>query len=532
MYDFIDITQAQANPADSYPSEAMKINGQYLEDLVPGYRTLTVSGRETFLPELETQNTAARNGAIIKNRRYPARELRITYQITAAGNADFRAAFNALNQALNVENATLIFADEPDKFFVGTPSGAGDVTPGQNAVTGEFTVLCADPLKYSTTPKTATVAPGESSVQIQYNGTAPASPIIDVVFFTPGITEGPLPDNAGDCGFVSVSDTDGHLLKFGNSDEEDTDPSQPGSQETLFNQAFTRSTSWSEDERAPWKINAVPEQWLSNVQDGSLALLNEKQVMNRYLGPESYGTNSDTSHGPSMMRDIPADASGETDCSLWAFSFQPVFRGNNLLQQYGEFAAIVFDADGNWIAGVRLVKKYIGSQGIIEFYAQDDMIYTGSIDVENGPFANHLVSENAWISIERTAEAITFRAPEVTRSYNTSSISSAAKVVFMFSQIQNKPALDRNGLAAVKFIKRHPGNIPNTFASKDHLQADCHDAKILLNNTPRPDIGEIGNDWEDFSIQPGENRIFFEYSDWVPDSYAPTLHINYREAYL
>ena len=38
MYNFIDVTEA----SEGYvlPSEALKINGEYIEDLISGYRTL------------------------------------------------------------------------------------------------------------------------------------------------------------------------------------------------------------------------------------------------------------------------------------------------------------------------------------------------------------------------------------------------------------------------------------------------------------------------------------------------------------
>ena len=41
------------------PSEAMQINGEYLEELIPGYRTLSVSGREALSPEIESYHTVS-----------------------------------------------------------------------------------------------------------------------------------------------------------------------------------------------------------------------------------------------------------------------------------------------------------------------------------------------------------------------------------------------------------------------------------------------------------------------------------------
>ena len=44
MYDFIDVNEYQSGSI--MPSEAMMINGEYLEDPIQGYRTLYVKGRE------------------------------------------------------------------------------------------------------------------------------------------------------------------------------------------------------------------------------------------------------------------------------------------------------------------------------------------------------------------------------------------------------------------------------------------------------------------------------------------------------
>ena len=54
MYNFVDTTERY--PGQNLPSEALMFNGNYLENVIPGYRTLYVSGREiinTELTELE-----------------------------------------------------------------------------------------------------------------------------------------------------------------------------------------------------------------------------------------------------------------------------------------------------------------------------------------------------------------------------------------------------------------------------------------------------------------------------------------------
>ena len=52
MYNFVD-TNGYAE-GTALPSEALKINGAYLENKVTGYRTLYVKGREMLAPDIET----------------------------------------------------------------------------------------------------------------------------------------------------------------------------------------------------------------------------------------------------------------------------------------------------------------------------------------------------------------------------------------------------------------------------------------------------------------------------------------------
>ena len=144
MYKFIDTTEVSER---WLPSEALKLNGQYIEDQIAGYRTLNVAGREALSPDVATYNTGIRDGSKAKGKRYPERIITVKYQIIAESNEAFREAFNKLGRILDVENAELIFEDEPDKFFVGTPCAVSEVEPGRNAVVGEFEILCADPFK-------------------------------------------------------------------------------------------------------------------------------------------------------------------------------------------------------------------------------------------------------------------------------------------------------------------------------------------------------------------------------------------------
>ena len=146
MYGFVDTIDSEVIGAR--PSEAMQVNGQYVEDMVAGYRTLSVSGRELLGAEVDvlTKGMAA-GGRFIRKRLNP-RLLNVRYQLIANSNEDFREAFNHLNRALAVEEAILVFDDELDKHFIGTPGSAWKVPEGVNSIISEFEIVCAQPWKF------------------------------------------------------------------------------------------------------------------------------------------------------------------------------------------------------------------------------------------------------------------------------------------------------------------------------------------------------------------------------------------------
>lgn len=60
MYDFIDITESQTG--NDLPSEAINVNGEYIEEHLPGYRTLYTEGREMLESEVTEIQIGSQNG--------------------------------------------------------------------------------------------------------------------------------------------------------------------------------------------------------------------------------------------------------------------------------------------------------------------------------------------------------------------------------------------------------------------------------------------------------------------------------------
>ena len=258
MYKFTDVNEVSAGAY--LPAEALMLNGEYIENLIDGYRTLSVTGREALSPELITYETGVRDGARLLNKRFSIRIITVKYQLIAKSNEAFREAYNKLGKILNVENAELIFNDEQDKFFKGTPSLIGAVDAGKNAVIGEIEFTCNDPFKYSVIEYEAEASTEEGSILIDYNGTYKAYPTLEAHFYKEtdvaedGETAGTLTGN-GDCGYVAFFNENKKIIQLGDADEVDSVDAFEKSQ-TLINQLFTGQHAWGTTAKKLWALNS------------------------------------------------------------------------------------------------------------------------------------------------------------------------------------------------------------------------------------------------------------------------------------
>ena len=290
MYSFIDTIESQGS-AD-LPSEALKLNGEYIENQIEGYRTLYVAGREILSQELTTYETGVRDGSNLSYRRYPSRTITVGYQLIAEDNDAFREAYNKLNALLDVEDAEMIFADEPDKFFRGTPSGAGDVDPGRNAVKGEIEFTCTDPFKYSVQEYEASpVADDGTTFVIEYNGTQKSYPAFEVSFADQDESEGTLTGN-GDCGFVVFMNEDQKVIQVG--EPEETDGETYEKSQTLVNQTFNK---WDSSVTKNWAVNTGANTNPDvHKQMGSIKLTTYGSY--QAITANSFGSYNNAWHGP------------------------------------------------------------------------------------------------------------------------------------------------------------------------------------------------------------------------------------------
>lgn len=684
MYEFIDTIRTSEGV--SLPSEALQINGEYIENLVTGYRTLTVAGREALSPEVTTYETGIRDGSTLKGKKYPARIITITYQLIASTNEEFREAYNKLASVLDVQDAELIFADETDKFFVGTPSMIGEVAPGQNSVVGEFQILCVDPFKYSVMEYEATTDLSESSMLVDYKGTYKSYPKLQANFHNEnetsedGETEVALTGN-GECGYVAFFNEREKIIQLGDPEEADGETAYAKSQ-CLINQDFKSSTSWGSAAKRNWLVNkgvtssnvvvqtgnvglkvasyanatqktttatllstvsksgspyvhyeitatsknrtktsvdivvmisarldnkdsyfgkgyqltatvgigdltkmtilkTLPEHWsgttwhkasltfnvtgleesttkITNIQfktsrpDGTGGTAGyvsrthcKDMPISAYLAPEpqsyyltttDFGT-GDEWHGASITRSIPYDATniaGATDFELYYSQRFGIGNSANAINECGAFQVLLTTDDNKIVAGVNVFKGGSGKVANLRFYTNNSVYSTVKVNVS--PSSKYF-NTNKTTTITKFGGKITFNVCGIEVICNEPSTADMVvkKVTFTFTKHGTKPQLTHNGLYLVRFTKHNCNTyreIQNKFVANDVLEADCKTGEILLNGNPKPALGALGNDWEEFYLKPGLNQIGYSFSDWVDEGFEPTIKLKYREVFL
>lgn len=167
MYEFTD-TSSTPNSIP-LPSEAINFNGLFLEERIPGYRTLNVVGRELATTEVQSHQLGIKDGKRQVYSRIPERIITVKYRLEAENNESFRDLFNKLNIALYSESDVSIwFNDEPEMLWTGSKNDVGEVPEGVNSIVSTYTILLSDPYKYTRSDATS-VMWGSTIITFQSN---------------------------------------------------------------------------------------------------------------------------------------------------------------------------------------------------------------------------------------------------------------------------------------------------------------------------------------------------------------------------
>ena len=159
MYDFRETTPFTGVDDNQLPAEAMLIDGQYIENLVPGYRTLQVGGRELLKQSANSNPIGISDGETLEYVRNPSREITVGYQLIADDDEAFRTAFYKLSGILHGDTHQVSFNDDLSVYWNAVLTDVDDVPKGRNAITSSFTLFVPDGVAHSVATQTANNMP-------------------------------------------------------------------------------------------------------------------------------------------------------------------------------------------------------------------------------------------------------------------------------------------------------------------------------------------------------------------------------------
>lgn len=501
------------------PECAVKVNDEYLERTIVGYRTSSVSGRNELSSDLFEKTIGDTGPTKYLYKKDKTRDILVQFTLVADSRFEHEKLFNKLKGVLHADNSKFVFEDEPDVYYVGT---VRDITctrldsSGSDAIAsvGEIAIHCSDPYKYSTVEKKFTAdlnADGILEMTIKNSGTK-AVPIDYTI------------THNHENGYIGIVSENG-VIQLGKIEEAD-------------GENYTRSESLASLE----SIVNCPDDHGTNfmhpnhVMNGSLisdTIDNRLSLRLKTIGAESSGRWC----GGMRTLIIPPDSEGVYGAKNFYCYLYHWFE-TGLMGQTAEQSIAFLTEDNKVICGYSLYKTDMtGNTACLEMWANGKVInsidFTASGYDEHNPY-NHWRGHN---DIRKEGEKLTFFwwggypsfiVPEVKNM-------KCFKIQVAFTQYSGRGIGDRyvtrNYLQALSYQKLNVEkwkDVPNRYQQGDVIFINGSESKMYVNGMNRV-VDEIkGSKY--FLAPPGSTKILFYNSSFC--SPVPTITGKIREAWL
>lgn len=146
MYEFRNIDIDRSVQKKERSIEALNYGGHWLDDEIPGYTTLTTTGRHEFIRQITSQNRVD-DGAIYLSSRLESRKIEVTFKLEAKAIDDYNERLKKLEYLLSKPNQPFYFADDSNFHFIGSVTELALEQPTLNT-TGKITLSASDPYRY------------------------------------------------------------------------------------------------------------------------------------------------------------------------------------------------------------------------------------------------------------------------------------------------------------------------------------------------------------------------------------------------
>lgn len=509
MYEFVDTNQAGSK--SSLPSEALQIDGTYIENLIDGYRTLYVTGRELLGSEISEREIDLVDGSEYTGKRDTTRSITVGYQLLCTSPREFQEKFNKLSGILNKEQAKLIFADEPDKYFIGTKSSVGDVEPGRLNVKGEFTFYCCDPRKYSAAEKsfTAHQESGYQTLTIVNGGTESVPVSYDIT-------------HNHENGFIGIASKYG-AIQLGKIEEAD-------GEDYKASEILSEGYNLFQDDHGTSYQN--PE----NTTQGTL----EVRDVAGYSVMALKGGQATNGHWNGGMKTmvIPADSEGRRGAKNFYCYTQHWFE-TGLMGQTGAQTIAFLTGDNKVICAMSINKSdAAGNTARIEWFAPGNTLLRREefqpTAYEGNPFNLKMGCHNDFLK-EGEKLRIFWYGSYMERNIPEIKDMECEKIQIWIGQWGDRNLTNQyvthNYLKSIRFRKDNVDkykDVPNRYRAGDVVSIDGESTKVYVNGMPAKGDEINGSNYP--KVPPGTTEVQFCYSSF--SSPPPQIKAKIREVYL
>lgn len=480
-----------------------KIDGQYIDDLITGFRTLGVDGREELDLDVVSSEIDTSDGGRYMRRRIKSRTLKVHFYLSDDTAAGFSAKFNALKNKLHsIKESQIIFSDDAGVYFTGTFRKLTLAYKGSEVTRGTIEIFCADPFKYAVSETVINAVNGQ--ITAEYGGTYPAHPILTAQ------------SELHDCGFYSFEDEAGHLIQIGNPDEEDRE--EIPDDDYAYESIDANFGSSYEPYAPTWYPGNA--RLLYGYETGSIGFRSAPAYV--YALPELPGGEPNTYFGPAL-------GASTNKLPNFTCSFLHWFEPSG--DQGGGFDIYFNNTGGGNICGV-CIRRNKGD--VIKAYliVKGNVVKTMSYSLANNPFGSVWHTE----TIAKTLGTVSFNVGGTTFSVTDPDLADRSYDIKNISFIIYKqPGADQigenNALKNIQY-RGYPNtsiDFHNIIPMRGLVEVDTGSGEISVNGDAQPDIGSIYNDFEGFRLAAGENTIACSSSGWVDDA---VYTMRYREVYL
>lgn len=357
------------------------------------------------------------------------------------------------------------------------------------------------------------------TITVHNGGTYPVEPVITATMHA-------------DNGMVGIVNDLPGILQFGTQeiDGYTTDVSEKGLNGnfsapisgTIYNQSATNNPNWGGDSSKP------------NKQTGSI-----NYVSDSYNGPHmepAYASTGTYWNGPAAKIPIAATSQNTRNNN---FTVSMMLHFETTVSELGRME-LTLEAGGKVqyqmvVTDNNAVKDEIQ----VDCYVKDQQV--GTISLDRSKFTNdkfmqaRLSRFGSSINFEvspwngKSGREMTVSLPPLTRPDMISENVEAFSVWFERNNTWGQAAMK---LIAVQFDWQHVNwwtDIKNRFSNGDVLTIDVANAKTYLNGSENRTLHDIGNQWEQFKLPPGDTEIAITPSSWA-QPFACEVEI--REAWL